>query len=182
MSKVLRLCSLTLVAAAAIAAPAAAQDSRTIALARELTGMLDQAKLDSFATRQTGSTDVFVAALYFPGQLLVVSSKYAVPALLNEKIAQRKYRDAYIDLNVAVDAATKVFIEDMGADGLRARRAENTAFDIYSKGDARFPFDGDWKKRKLTEDDYLATFSEADAQYTRMLESMIAELKKRPGS
>jgi hypothetical protein len=162
--------------------PAAAQESRTIELARELTGLLDRAKLDSIATRRPESTDVFVAALYFPGQLLVVSSKYAVPALLNEKIVKQLYRDAYIDLNVAVDPATKFFIEDMGADGLRPRREENTPFDIYSKGDTRFPFDGDWKKRKLSEDAYMATFNEAETTYTRMLEALIAELKKRPGS
>lgn len=181
MSKNLRLCWLTLLAATLLVVPSAAQESRTIELARELTGLLEKAKLDSLATRQPGSEDVFVAALFFPGQLLVVSSKYAVPALMNERIAQRNYRDAYIDLNVAVDPATKVFIEDMGADGIRARRAE-TSFDIYSKGDTRFQFDSDWKKRKLTEEAYMATFSEADAHYTRMLEALIAELKKQQGS
>src|SRR5215212_11617669 len=151
MSQRLLLCGLTLAATTLMAAPSAAQESRTVTLARELTEMLDRAKLDSIATRQAGSDDVFVAALYFPGQLLVVSSKYAVPALLNERIAQSKYRDAYIDLNVAVDLTSKVFIEDMGADGIRARRFAKE-FDIYSKGETRFPLDGDWKKRKLTED------------------------------
>jgi hypothetical protein len=174
--------AVAVVVATLAAAPVAAQESRTIELARELTGLLDRAKLDSIATRRAESTDAFVAALYFPGQLLVVSSKYAVPALLNEKIARQLYRDAYIDLNVAVDPATKVFIEDMGADGLRARREENAPFDIYSKGDARLPFDGDWKKRKLSEEAYTATFNEAEATYTRMLEALIAEMKKRPGS
>jgi hypothetical protein len=181
MTKGLRLCSLTLAAVAWLANPSAAQDGRTVALAHALTDMLQGAKLDSIATRQPGSDDVYVAALFFPGQLLVVSSKYAVPALMNERIALQKYRDAYIDLNVAVDSGTKVFIEDMGADGIRARRAA-TAFDIYSKGETRFPFDGDWKKRKLSEDAYMSTFSEAETHYTRMLESLIAELKKRQGS
>ena len=110
----------------------------------------------------------------------MVSSKYAVPALLNERIAQNKYRDAYIDLNVAVDLTSKVFIEDMGADGIRPRRT--TSFDIYSKGDTRFAFDGDWKKRKLSEASYMQTFGEADTHYARMLESLIAEMKKRQGS
>jgi hypothetical protein len=181
MTKGLRLCWLTLAAIALLAPSSVAQDSKTVALASELTGMLERAKLDSIATRQPGSDDTFVAALFFPGQLLVVSSKYSVPALMNERIAQRNYRDAYIDLNVAVDPTTKVFIEDMGADGIRARRTE-TSFDIYSKGDTRFPFDGDWKKRKVSEDDYMATFAEADAHYTRMLESLIAEMKKKQGS
>jgi hypothetical protein len=180
MSQRLLLCGLTLAAASLIVSPSAAQESRTVALAHELTGMLDRAKLDSIATRQAGSDDVFVAALYFPGQLLVISSKYAAPALLNERIAQSKYRDAYIDLNVAVDPTSKVFIEDMGADGIRPRRTES--FDIYSKGETRFAFDGDWKKRKLTEDAYMQTFSEAETHYGRMLEALIAELKKRQGS
>ena len=48
------LCGLTLAAASVMAAPASAQDSRTVTLARELTGMLDRAKLDSIATRQAG--------------------------------------------------------------------------------------------------------------------------------
>ena len=69
----------------------------------------------------------------------------------------------------------------MGADGIRPRR-DARAFDIYSKGDTRFPFDGDWKKRKLSEDAYMSTFSEADTHYARMLESLIAEMKKRQGS
>jgi hypothetical protein len=180
MATRLRLAGLTFAAAALLAAPSAAQDSRTVALARELTGMLDQAKLDSIATRQAGSDDVFVAALYFPGQLLVISSKYAVPALLNERIAQSKYREAYIDLNVAVDPVTKVFIEDMGADGIRPLRS--ATFDIYSKGETRFPFDGDWKKRKLSQDAYMQTFTEADGHYARMLEALIAAMKKRQGS
>jgi len=181
MKRDLRLGCLTLAVASLLAAPAVAQDSRSVALAQELAGMLERAKLTSIATRQAGTEDVFVAALFFPGQLLVVSSKYAVPALLNERIAQRNDRDAYIDLNVAVDPATKVFIEDMGADGIRSRRSA-AAFDIYSKGDKRFPFDGEWKKRKLSEETYNATFSEADAHYVRMLESLIAEMKKRQGS
>lgn len=170
-----------LTAAAWLATPAAAQDSRTVALAKELTGMMDRAKLDSIATRQADTQDVFVAALYFPGQLLVVSSKYAVPTLLAEKILKRQYRDAYIDLNVAVDPATKVFIEDMGADGIRSLR-EESGFDIYSKGDTRFAFDSEWKKRKVTEQAYMDTFSEADGHYIRMLEALIAELKKQQGS
>jgi hypothetical protein len=172
---------LTLIVTAVLATPAAAQDGRTQALARELTTLMDGAKMDSIATRQADTPDVFVAALFFPGQLLVVSSKYTVPTLLNERIVKRQYRDAYIDLNVAVDPATKVFIEDMGADGIRARRDES-GFDIYSKGDTRFPFDSEWKKRKVSEEDYMATFGEAEAHYIRMLEALIAEMKKQKGS
>jgi hypothetical protein len=170
----------SMVAAIVCSAGAAlAQNSRTIELARELTTLLDQQKLDSVAARQAGSADRFVAALYFPGsQLLVVSAAYAAPALLNEKVLLRRYKEAYMDLSAASDPATKVLIEDLRADGNRPLRAENQPFDVYTRGTAgAFAFDGDWKKRNLSEEAYRKTFGEADAEYVRMLESLIAQLK-----
>ena len=161
------------------AGAALAQDSRTIALARELTTLLEQQKLDAVAARQAGSADRFVAALYFPGsQLLVVSATYAAPPLLNEKILLRRYKEAYMDLSAASDPTTKVLIEDLRADGIRPIRAEDQPFDVYTRGTTgAFPFDGEWKKRKLSEEEYRKTFGEADAEYVRMLESLIAQLK-----
>ena len=53
----------------------AAQDSKSAAVAGQLTQLLDQMKLDAVAAKQ--GTDQFVAALYFQGsQLLVVAAKY----------------------------------------------------------------------------------------------------------
>ena len=159
-----------------------AQDSKTVALAKELTTLLDRAKLDSIAARQEGSTDQFVAALYFPGsQLLVIGAKYAAPPLLYERVLQRKYRDVYLDLSAATDPATRIVIEDLLADGLRARRVDG-GFDLYTKGTgSRVAFDGEWKKQKVSEQQYFSTFSEADTAYTRMLESLIAEAKRAGG-
>ena len=156
------------------------QDSRTTALAKELTALLDAAKTDCAAARMIGSQDEFVAALYFPGsQLLVISAKYAAPALLNERLLQRNFKEVYLDLNAATDPATRLVIEDLHADGIRPKNAEDDPPDYYSKGtEPRVQFDGQWKKRKLQEADYMKSFAEADALYTRMLESLIAEFKK----
>jgi hypothetical protein len=171
-----------LVCVIATASQVAAQESPTRGLAQELTKLLDQQKLDSVAARDPKSNDNFVAALYFPGaQLLVVGAKYTAPSLLNEKITQRNYRDVYIDLNAATDPATKILVEDLQADGLRPRRDDDQPFDSYTKGvGARFAFDGDWRRRKVSEDEYFRTFTDAETQYTRMLEVLIAELKKTP--
>jgi hypothetical protein len=111
--------------------------------------------------------------------LLVIGAKYAAPALLNEKILRGNYRDVYIDLNAATDPATKVVIEDLYADGLRSRRKGQQPPDAITKGtEEQFPFDGQWRKRKVSEDEYLRTFSDAETQYSRMLELLIAELKR----
>ena len=58
--------------------------------------------------------------------MMVVSAKYSVPQLLDDKLAKKDYRDVYIDLNSASIPETKIFIEDLGADGLKAKREENT--------------------------------------------------------
>src|SRR5688572_16472049 len=121
---------------------AQAQDSKSGALAKELTSLLDQKKLDSIAAKRAGAQDEFVAALYFPGQLLVVSARYSAPTVLSEKIARSEFRDVYIDLNAASIPESKVLITDLGADGLRPKREANQPFDTQDTAAKGIRFDG----------------------------------------
>jgi hypothetical protein len=126
---------------------------------------------------------VFVAALYFSGtQLLVVSARYSAPSLLVEKMGNKNYRDVYIDLNSASVPDSKVFIEDLGADGLKPKREDNTPYDSYEAAGKRTTFDGDWKKQKLSEDDYMKIFNTADERYAQTLKALLAEVKKTTSS
>jgi hypothetical protein len=156
---------------------ALAQDSQSAARVDELVKMLDTLKLDSIAARS--GDDQFVGALYFAGsQLLVVSARYSVPQRMAQQLAQKAYRDIYIDLNSASVPETKVFISDLGADGLRARREENQPFDTVDIGGKSYSFDGDWDRAKISEAEYLKTFQTTEQEYLRMIEVLIAELKK----
>jgi hypothetical protein len=167
------------VVALSLSSPALAQESKSAPLAKQLAAALDAAKLDCIAAKDPSAPDVFVAALYFPGvQLLVVSGKYSVPQLLNERLAKKEYRDTYLDLNGAAVPASKIFLEDPGADGLKAKREENQAFDSYEADGKRTMFDGDWKRQKVSEQDYMKTFADADARYTQILTALLAQLKK----
>jgi hypothetical protein len=77
-----RLLVLAAAASALASAPAAAQPTAT-PTACDLATLLDRGKLDSVAARVPGSEDSFVAALYIPGQqLILVSGRYAAPSLL----------------------------------------------------------------------------------------------------
>jgi hypothetical protein len=155
------------------------QESKTGPLAQELTTLLSSQKRDAVAAR-LGSEE-FVAALYYPGtQLLVIKAKYAAPALIFEKIVSKNYKDAYLDLATASMPETKIMIEDMKGDGLHVGRgSKNDPFDIVTSGtQAAVQFDGEFKKRKMSEADYLKAFSEADSAYERMLTALVAELKK----
>ena len=167
------------VLALAIPATALAQELKSAALAKELSAALDAAKLDSIATKDPAMPDVFFGALYFPGtQLLVVSAQYAAPLHMNETIGKKDYREAYLDLSSASVPASKVFIEDLGANGLVAKPKDNEAFDAYENAGKRISFDGDWKKQQLSEDDYMKAFAAADARYSQVLTALIAQAKK----
>ncbi len=155
-----------------------AQDSHSAAFARELAALLQERKLDSIAAKSPAAADQFVAALYFPGQLLVVSARHSAPPILTEKIARSEFRDVYIDLNAASIQESKVLITDLGADGLKARREPNQPFDTQDKSAKSFRFDGNWREDKMSEQDYMKTFTEADDNYAAALQVLIGALKK----
>jgi hypothetical protein len=159
--------------------PVSAQEqSQSAALAKQLTDLLDAQKLDSIAAKDPGQADGYVAALYFPGQLMVVAAKYSVPVLLNEKLAKKDYKEIYMDLNSASDPKTKILVMDLGADGLKAKHDENKPFDTFEAGGKSQSFDGDWKAQKMTEEEYMKAFAAADARYTKMLQALVAQLKR----
>lgn len=158
---------------------AAPQEPRkTQALAKQLTELMQTQKLDAIAAR-TGE-DHFAAILFIPGvQMLVVSARYTAPALLNEKIVTRQYRDVYLDLASASVPDSKLFIEDMQADGLRAQRVGETPFDIVTKGvGAAFTCDGDHKKKKISEDEYLRSYADFEGAYEKILIALIEQARK----
>ena len=141
-------------------------------LAEQLATALDGAQVDSIAAKDTEGDDRYVAALFFPGRLLVVSARYEVPLYADEKIATQKYRDLYIDLNTAFIAGTKILITDGGADGLRVDDPADSA----DTGGQLVRFGGDWSGQQLSQAEYTTLFSEADASYARMLRALLAEL------
>ncbi len=167
-----------IVMAASFAVPLRAQEPKSVALAQELVKLMRERKLDSIAARHPAAADQYVAALHFPGQLLLVSARYPAPALLNEKLHRSEFRDVYIDLNSAAVPDSKILVTDMGADGLKARREANQPFDSQDMKGKSIRFDGNWREDKMSESDYMKAFAEADAAYGQALEALVAQLKK----
>lgn len=154
----------------------AQQQSKSAPLAAQLAKLLDDNKLDSIAAK---ADDGYVGALYFPGtQLLVVKAKYAAPARMDAMLTQKAYRDAYIDLNSASDPKSKIFISDLGANGLRAKRENNQPSDEVDTAKGNFVLDGDWDKAKISEAEYMKNFQASDDAYAQMLQALIATFKK----
>jgi hypothetical protein len=177
MSTVVRGC-LAIVVTFSLSTISTAQESTSAVVAKQLTAALDAAKLDAISAKDPARPDAFVGALYFPGgQLLVVGAQYAAPTLLNEKIGRKDYRDVYLDLSSASIPESKVFVEDYGSNGLKPRRDGAAPPDTYEAAGKRTVFDGDWKKQKLSEGEYLTTFSTADGRYREMLSALLAQVQ-----
>ena len=156
-----------------------AQESKTSALVGELVRLMDAAKVGSIAAPSPSARDRFVAALYFAGsQLLVVSARYSAPQLLADKLAKKSYQDIYIDLNSAYVPNSKIFISDLGADGLKAKRKPNEPYDTVEMNGRTTAFDGDWGKAKMSETEYMGVFTSAEDEYVKILQALIAQLKK----
>jgi len=132
---------------------------QSAALAEELAQLLNGAQLDAIAAKDSEGTDRYVAALAFPGQLIVVSARYEVPMYVEAKISNGEYREVYLDLNGASIPDTKVLITDVGADGLMS--GDETS-DMVDTGSGPALFDGD---------------ADAEVQYVRMLNALIAEAR-----
>ena len=140
---------------------ASGQESESAVLAEELSQLMTGGQLDAVACKDTVDDDRYVAALSFPGQLLVVSARYEVPIYIEEKIGNRQFRDVYIDLNTASITGTKVLVTDIGANGLLANDA---GVDSYDSGSGVLRLDGTASGSAI---------AEADQQYARMLRALI---------
>jgi hypothetical protein len=172
------LCLAAVLACLAGTAPVAFQASKSSG-AKTLAEALEAAKLDSIAAPDPSDPNAFVAALYVSGsQLLVISAKYAAPPLLTAKIKSRDYRDVYIDLSAASVAGSKVFIIDQNCDGLFSKPNDNGAPDSWEAGKQQISFDGEWRKAKMSEQDYMKAFVEADEHYAKIIALLTAQVKQ----
>jgi hypothetical protein len=162
----------------------AAQTLRSAEAAATLTKLLAERRLEAVAARDPNDPTRFISALYMPGsQLLVVSARYPVPPALEQRIAEGKFRDAYLDIQGAGTRDGRFFVMDLQADGLRSDPDPNQPFDIiYKNGIDQVTYDGDWKAQKLTQAKYVERFAADDREYARMLVALSEALSKAGAS
>jgi hypothetical protein len=155
------------------------QESKSTALAKELTQLLDAKKLEAISAKDPSAPDLFVGALYYPGsQLMVVSARYLVPPILVEKIAKKEFMEVYTDLSSAGIEGSRTLVMDSLGDGLKPTK-DDGRFDTCDSGTKSWVFDGEWKKQKFaSEEDYRKAFADADAAYAKALTALIAQAKR----
>jgi hypothetical protein len=160
-------------------APVWAQESKSAAPAKELAELLSSRKIDAIAARMPDSREEFVGALTFPGQMMVVWARTTAPAVVNEKLLKRDYKEVYLDLNSASILESRHFVTDLGPDGLRVRpESRQGPADSHDVGNKSMRFDGNWREDKMSENDYMKAFADADAAYAKAIQALLDELKK----
>jgi hypothetical protein len=157
------------------------ETSESAAPAASLTASLDQLKLEAIVARDPEEPGRYVAALYVPGSLLlVVSAPYPVPAMMDKRIAEGKYMDAYLDIQGQASHQGHFFVVDAQADGLKRACELDHPFDnTLIDGGRPISYDGKWEAQKLTEEEYNSRFSSDDARYARMLKVLTVALSRR---
>ena len=158
---------------------ARAQTSKSEPLAKQLAAALDAAKLDSIAAADPANPGVYVGALYIPHlQLIVVGAKLASTAAQDARIASKAFRDVYLDLS-AGGLEQKVLVEDMAADGAKVRRrTDKDPIDRAEIGGKQVVFDYDFKRQKMSLDEYVKAYTATDERYAAMLQALIDQVKK----
>ena len=164
------------VIAIGMAAVANGAESRSAALARELASVLTGRRLDAFAAVDPEDSQRFVAAMVFPGQLLVIAGRYPTPPQLQSQLQGKAYRDVYAALHSASDHAGRVFVHDMGADGLHAESTGSVDI-VYENGIDQRIFDGHPERRDISKAAYQQQFQKADEAYRHLLQVLTAQAR-----
>lgn len=156
-----------------------ADTSKSEPIARELADLMVQQKLDVFAAKDPLAANTFVAALLFPNvQLLVVAGEPSAPAAAQVQLDQKQYADIYATLQQAVKPDTKIFFQDLKADGLHSKAADTVDI-MYEHVSNQTMFDGQPSKHHLSDAEYLQKFADADTRYAHLLRILVDSLKQR---
>jgi hypothetical protein len=153
-----------------------AQESKSAALAKELVTLMGERKLDAFAVQDPATPGYFVAVRPYPDvQLLIVGAQSSSVDYVKYQLDRKDYGEVYSALNASAVPETKVFVQDMGCDGLQ--KAGEHVDVLYEKAATQVLFDGSGKASGLSKTEYATKAAATDAHYTKMLGMLIAGLR-----
>jgi len=152
---------------------AGADGSKSAPIAHRLATVLAERHLDAIAAADPSSPDRFVAALLYPDvQLLVVGGRYAAPEAMRAQIAAHQYKDVYLALIGSSAPESRLFFQDLKADGLHAEAGGGVDV-MYEHVDKQTVFDGKPDPKR---------FDVADAEYSRLLSLLVTEASAQTSS
>jgi hypothetical protein len=177
-----RWASVALLAAFCAGVPVMArgQDSKSAPLAKELTTRWAERRVDVFAVQDPSRPGFFVAVRAYPGvQLLVVGGKSTALDYMKYQLDRKDYGEAYSALHSSTAPDTKLFVHDMGCDGLT--RESDQVDVVHEKGADQIVFDRAGKASGLSRDAYNAKLRAIDAEYAALLDIILKAIRPSAG-
>lgn len=161
---------------------AIAQEPKSAALAGQLVQQMEQRKLQHLAAKDPSGPDRFVAASYVPSvQLLLISARSTAVDYVTYVLGELRYDEVYASLHGASVPQGKLFVQDMGGNGLAFRPANGAPLDVAYRDVVKTTvFNGDWKGQKMTQQEYREAFVDVDARYAQALSLLLAEVNRQP--
>lgn len=158
------------------AGPAAAPlPSQSVGPVTDLSTWLSSHNQMAIAAKDPG-TGEFVAALFYPGvQLLVVSGRPPAPDAVDAQLAAGNFQDVYAALQDAAARPGRLFVQDMGADGLKDG---GESVDVAYDEGRQTLFDGNPRAHKISEKAYRETFTKTDGRYAHMVGLLLERSKQ----
>jgi hypothetical protein len=145
-------------------------------LAKQLVKLMADRQLSAYAVEDPAEPGRFTAVLAYPDvQVLVVAGRSTSADYLRTQMKAGKYMDVYSGLNASAVAETKLFIHDMGCDGI-SRGGESVDV-MYERGTERILFDGNGRASGLAKAAYEAKAATANQQYGRLLQALLDGLR-----
>jgi hypothetical protein len=163
---------LTLAVTALAAAPLQSSEVTSPGSVTALVRALGERQLTAVAAKHPSEAGRYIAAMHFPGvQLLVISARTHSPEYIDAKLAAGAYADVYAALQQGVPES-KLFIHDMGGDGLRGG-VGGTADIVYERGKDVRVIDGDHKAAGMSKAEYDKVIRQLDQKYTELLRVLV---------
>ena len=172
--------TLMLIVATAVGVRSAG-DMRSTSSVKSLITSMSGKGLQAIAAPHPSEAGRYVAARLYPGvQLLLISARTNAASYMDAKLAEGAYIDVYASLHQGIPES-KLFIQDMGADGLRG--AEGGLADIvYERGKDQHVLNGDHRAAKMSAPEYSKLVSTLDGRYVELLAVLTEGAKARTQS
>jgi hypothetical protein len=153
-----------------------APESKSAALAKDLSELMASRGIDAFAAQDRARPAFFVAVRSYPGvQLLLVGAESTAVEYVKYQVEHKNYGEAYTALHSSAVPATKLFVQDMGCDGLQ--RDGDPVDVVYHQASTQLLLDGNGKASALSKEAYTAKAAEADARYAELLQLVLKAIR-----
>jgi hypothetical protein len=157
-------------------APAVASDSKSAPLAKELSALMASRRIEAFAVQDPARPGFYVAVRSYPGvQLLLVGAESNALEYMKYQLDRKDYGESYAALHNSAVPTTKLFVQDMGCDGL-SQNADHVDV-VYQQTATHLLVDDSGKASGLSKDAFKAKVAEVDARYAELLQLVLKTIR-----